>query len=281
MINYEEALKIITDKISSTTKIKTIPLMDSVKHISAEDIYANHSLPSSNVSLKDGYALRDDGKHEVSTGELLEDDVIAVIPFEEEAPKQLEPFLNIKKAGEDIQKGELLLAKGEYINASNITPLTSQGIRKLKVFQRPKVSVLSIGDNLCPIQKKKAAHEIYNSNALTFAARILEIGANIHKVWLAKHNKKEIIECLKELSQKSDFIITTGAMSRNDIMQKLIYESSFEILFHKVQISPSSPSALSLYQNTPILSLPGLPLSSLLGFELLGIPTLKTIKMKI
>lgn len=278
MISYEKALEIITNKISFTSHTRFVPLLDSVKHVSAQDIYAICSLPLTNVSLRDGYALSSHKKYEVSTGDSLDDDIIAVIPFEEDIPENPELYHNIKKAGEDIQQAELLLKRGDYINANNITPLASQGIQKVKVYKRPKVSILSIGDNLCPIQKEKTDNEVYNSNALTFAARILELGASVHKVWQAKNEDEDILKCILELSEKSDFIITTGAMSKNDVMSHLIYDDAFDILFHKVQISPASPSALSIFNNTPVLSLPGLPLSALLGFEILGVPTLKVIK---
>lgn len=278
MISYKKALEIIQKKIPYKSHTKIIPLLDSIKHVSAQDVFAISSLPLTDVSLKDGYALRKDDKYEVSTGDNLQEGTLAVIPFEEELSETFELDYNVKKAGEDIQQGEPLLLKGEYINANNITPLASQGIQKIKVYKRPRVSILSIGNNLCPIQKEKTDFEVYNSNALTFAARILEIGASVHKVWQAKNDKKDILECLDELTQKSDLVITTGAMSKHDAMNTLLSDERFEILFHKVQISPASPSALSVFQQTPLLHLPGLPLSALLGFEALGIPVLKTIK---
>lgn len=278
MISYEQALKIITTQIPSNNTTKFLPIFSSVKHISAQNIHALTSLPLSNLSLKDGFALTPKGSYEVSTGDNLKEGTICVIPFEERIPQELPIGYNIKNAGEDIQQAEMLLRKGEYINAHNITPLASQGIQKVKVYTKPRVSILSIGDNLCPIQKEKDDNEIYNSNALTFASRILEIGANIHKIWLTQNKAERIVECIEELSQYSDLIFTTGAMSHHDAMSKLIYGKRFEILFHKVQLSPASPSALSIYNKTPVLSLPGLPLSSLLGFEALGVPLLKTVK---
>lgn len=278
MISYEEALEIITKHVPTTLETKFVPLFSAVKHIAAQDIHALSSLPLNDVSLKDGYALTKEGRFEVSTGDSLPEGTLAVIPFEEEIPTNIELGYNIKKAGEDIQQAETLLQKGEYINANNITPLASQGIQKIKVYKKPRVSILSIGDNLCPIQKEKDDEEIYNSNALTFASRILEIGASIHKIWLTQNNPQRIKECLEELSVYSDLIFTTGAMSHHDAMSNVLYDKEFKILFHKVQLSPASPSALSFYNKTPVLSLPGLPLSSLLGFEALGIPLLKVIK---
>lgn len=288
-ISYEEALDIINSKISVVSNIKKTPVLDSIKHICAENIYATTSLPKKPISLKDGYALIDDATdtfYEVSTGDELQENTSKVIPFEDavftkQNEIQLEenlPYMyNIKEAGEDIKEGELLMKRGEYIKAYSLTSLVSQGIKSIRVFERAKVSILSIGDNLCPIQKEIKEGEVYNTNAQSLAARVLESGANVQKVWQAKM-KKDILECLKDLAAQSDFIITTGAMSRHDVMSKLIYEHTFNLYFHKVKIAPAGPSALSNFENTPILHLPGLPLSALLGFELLGIPTLKTIK---
>ena len=276
MISYEKAIEIISEKVSFTPKTKMMSVLGSVKHICAEDIYATFSLPATDISLKDGIALCKDTQYEVSTGDPLKEGTTAVIPHEEiQNKKEIYFKQNIKEAEEDIKKGELLVKKDDYITAYSITALASQGIKKIKVYNRLKVSILSIGDNLCPVQKEIQEGEIYNSNALSLAARILEIGASVYKVWQAKNNQKEIIQCMKELSEKSDFIITTGAMSQYDAMSKTIYNDNFSILFHKVQIAPASPTALTIFHQTPILHLTGLPLSSLLGFELLGVPIIK------
>jgi len=262
MINYEEALSIVTNKLSVVSHTKNMALLDSVKHVCAKNIYATTSLPTHPISLKDGFALLENGRYEVSTGEILKNGVFAVVPYEDNTTKTPPYMYNIKDAGEDIKKGELLLSRGELITAYSITSLASQGIKTLKVFKKPKISILSIGDNLCPVQKEIKQGEVYNSNALSLGARILEVGAKVSKVWQVKNDKIAIKEHLDELSKYSDFIITTGAMSRYDAMSQLIYEDCFHILFHKVQIAPASPTAFSVYKNTPVLHLTGLPLSS-------------------
>ncbi|MDA7847960.1 molybdopterin molybdotransferase MoeA [Sulfurospirillum sp.] len=277
MINYEEALSIITNKLSIVSHTRDIPLLDSVKHVCAKNVYAMTSLPTHPIALKDGFAFLDDESYEVSTGDILKYGTLAVVPYEESISNP--PYMyNIKKAGEDIQKNELLISSGELITAYGITSLASQGIKTIKVFKKPKISILSIGDNLCPVQKEIKKGEVYNSNALSLGARILEVGAKVSKVWQVKNDKEAIKEHLDELKKHSDFIITTGAMSRYDAMSQVIYEDEFNILFHKVQIAPASPTAFSVYKETPILHLTGLPLSSLLGFELLGVPAIKIIK---
>ena len=277
MINYEEALSIITNKLSIVSHTIDISLLNSVKHVCAKNIYAITSLPTHPFSLKNGFAFLGDKRYEVSTGDILKDGTFAVVPYEECISNPTYMY-NIKKAGEDIQKDELLLSCGELITAYNITSLASQGINTIKVFKKPKISILSIGDNLCPVQKEIKKGEVYNSNALSLGARILEVGAKIGKVWQVKNDKQAIKKHLCELKKHSDFIITTGAMSRYDAMSQIIYENEFDILFHKVQIAPASPTAFSIYKGIPILHLTGLPLSSLLGFELLGVPAIKIIK---
>jgi molybdopterin molybdotransferase len=277
MINYEEALSIVTNKLSVVSHTKNMALLDSVKHVCAQNIYATTSLPTHPIALKDGFALLKDDSYEVSTGDILKHETIAVVPYEEDLTNP--PYMyNIKEAGEDIKKDELLLSRGELITAYGITSLASQGIKTLKVFTKPKISILSIGDNLCPVQKDIKKGEVYNSNALSLGARILEVGAKVAKVWQVKNDKKDIKEHLRELKKYSDFIITTGAMSKYDAMSQLIYEDEFNILFHKVQIAPASPTAFSVFEDVPILHLTGLPLSSLLGFELLGVPAIRIIK---
>ena len=277
MINYEEALSIITNKLSGPAKTKKMALLDSVKHICAQDIHATTTLPTHAIALKDGYAFLKNKSYEVSTGDILKEGTEFVIPYEEDI-KDAPYMYNIKAKGEDIKENELLLRKGELITAYSITSLASQGIKMLKVYVKPKVGILSIGDNLCPVQKDIKKGEVYNSNALSLGARILETGAKVSKVWQVKNEKAAIKQQLIELKEYSDFIITTGAMSKYDAMSQLIYEDDFNILFHKVQIAPASPTAFSVFKNTPLLHLTGLPLSSLLGFELLGVPSIKIIK---
>jgi len=304
-ISYKNALDIIYSKISIVSIIREIPILDSVKHVCAQDIYAQFALPKYPISLKDGFALLhvDTNKellikekmtkltsgfaYEVSTGDFLIEGTSAVIPIEDInftsegkilTPEVITDKENVKDASEDIKENELLLSRGDYIRAHNITSLVSQGIKSIKVFKRPKVSILSIGDNLCEVEKQAEANEIYNSNALSLAARILEIGVNVSKIEQCRNSKEEIIESLNTLSKESDFIITTGSMSMHDSMSKSLSNDCFDILFHKVKIAPAGPTALSYLNDTPIIHLPGLPLSCMLGFELLAVPILRVIK---
>lgn len=290
-IPYENALQIIAEKISAKTTIFNIPIQNAVKHICAQDVYATSMMPEKPIALKDGYGVSyidsmgnymiDPTKSpELSTGDIIPQGILAVVPFEDNDPGNFKIKIgeNIKEAGEDIVQGELLLAKGEYIYAYNITSLVSQGIKTIDVFERPKISILSVGDNIRSIDEELGDGDVYNTNALSLAARILELGAHIHVTQAIGSDKEIIYKTLENISKNCDFIITTGAMSHKDPMHSLLKSKNFATLFHKVNIAPAGPSALSHFHETPILHLPGLPLSALLGFELLGVPLLRQIK---
>ncbi|MBE0491604.1 MAG: molybdopterin molybdotransferase MoeA [Sulfurospirillum sp.] len=303
-IAYTRALEIITTNIQTNPKPICMPLLSSIKHIAALDIFATVSLPSWDISLKDGYGVRlnDRGKcvvldlqkhfledgitYELSTGDAIKEGTQAVVALEETRklpdgialPKDFEKGQNIKSKAEDIQAGELLLQKGEYIKASHISALASCGINTVMVYKRPTIGILSIGDKLCDIKQALQHDETYNTNALWLASRILEIGAKVYHIEKTKNDSLQIREKLASLHKKCDFIITTGAMSRYDAMQELLYSPEFTLLFHKVKIAPAGASALSIFEKKPLLHLPGLPLSAQLGFELLGAPILRTIR---
>lgn len=299
-ISYQEALQIIQTSIKPLHAKQTLPLLSALHRVSSQDIHANFSLPKYPMSLKEGYgiAFKSHTTHypllqppyplsiplgygvKLSTGSPIPEGINAIIPEEEvlvERENEIQIslhvtlFAHMKKEGEDITQGEVLLKKGERLSAQKITALASQCIQNIHVFKKPTISLLSIGAQLV----KK---EICNSNAMSLAARILELGGKIGDIHLCDDNEDAILKAMDTLMPTSDAIITTGALSRNDSMCSLLEKKTLFPLFHHVSISPARPSALSMLHKKPILHLPGLPLSCTLGFEMLGVPLLRHIQ---
>lgn len=299
-ISYQEALTIIQTTIKPLSQTQTLPLLKTLHRISSTQVHAKFALPKHSMSLKEGYGLAlADTKQTVysfstdtnnvtlgqavrlSTGDpipigintVVADEDVTLLSSQNGIELQSEPFLaqHIKHQGEDISQGEILLHQFEHIGAYKITALSSQGIHRLKVLKKPLVSILSIGESL-------ASGDIANSNAMSLAARIIELGGKIEKILTCDENPETILSHLQSVAKTSDFIITTGALSQNDAMRKLLNQGTLNTLFHYVKISPAKPSALTLFNQTPILHLPGLPLSCMLGFEMLGVAIIRHLQ---
>lgn len=297
-ISYHEALHRIQTHVQPLCDSETLPLLSSLNRISSHDVCAQFSLPRYPMSLKEGYGVsflehaadytllkppypsiipQGYGVH-LSTGgqvPLGVDTIIAHEDAHEDHGKLFIPSVvsheqHIKKEGEDITRGEVLVHAFERITAQKMTALASQGIEYASVLKKPRIGIVSVGSQL-------ASGEIHNSNAITIAARVIEMGGCVEHLKICDEHKTDILNTLEVMSHEVDGIITTGGMSPDDAMCHLVMEKHLSIVFHYVRLAPAKPSALSMFHNKPILHLPGLPLGCLLGFEMLGIPLLKQL----
>ncbi|MBP1681797.1 MAG: moeA1 [Proteobacteria bacterium] len=299
-ISYQEALKIIQTYIEPLHTKQTLPLLKAINRIASSDVFAKFALPKHPMSLKEGYGIAYDPNTtlytllnppypmpiplgygvRLSTGESIPEGADTIIAEEDvllehedriKIPLHVTQAQHIKKEGEDITQGELLLKKFERISAQKITALSAQGISRVKTVQKPVISILSIGSQL-------ASGEIHNSNAMSLAARVVELGGKVGEIVICEENEAKILTLLNLLIQKADCVITTGALSRHDAMRHLLETKTLVPLFHHVRIAPAKPTSLTLFENKPILHLPGLPLGCMLGFEMLGVPLLRQLQ---
>ena len=298
LISYSKALEIIHENIIPLQLAQKTSLLESLHRISSQDIFAKWDMPNESISLKEGYGVHlgastsyhlTNGKNlslipvnhaiALSTGDFIPHGINAVVAKEDSIintdgnlsiPDDIYSGYNIKQKGEDLVCKQRILKQFEPINAHTLAIIASQGLAHIETFCPPKVAILSIGNALISLGMPKQSSMIYNSNAISLAARITELGASIHSIDVCAEEPDLIIEKLSSLAQEADFIITTGGMGTHDAMHESLNHKNLSVLFHYVQISPARPSALSLLNHTPILHLPGLPLSCLLGFEMLG-----------
>lgn len=293
-LSYYEAIQAIQTHTKCLNTCESLPLFDALNRIAAHTITASFELPKSAISLRDGYALSLTNTHHVllkeclmvSTGDALPSYIDAVIATEEalveedylHIPLHVKSGWHIKKQGEDIAHNESLVHPYERLNAYKMTALAAQGILNVSVLRKPKVAILSIGNALTSLGEPLAQNSFYNSNAISLSARCMELGAEIIAIETANEDKNLIMEALERLHTKADLIITTGGLSRGDVIAQLLLEKTLDIIFHEVAITPAKPTSLSRFDQTLVLHLPGLPLGSMLGFELLGAPLLKALQ---
>lgn len=282
-----------------------LPIENSLDRVCAEDIYAKSFLPKFNNSAMDGYALIYEDKDnelkvidtilagdnnnklleknsciKIMTGAKIPENATAIIPKEETIElndnkikilKNIKKFQHIRYIGEDIQKNEILIKKGENVNFSKITLLSSQGISHIKVFKKPKVIVFASGEELKLHYEKIEDYQIYNSNTPTFVARTKELGCQVNFIGQAQDN----VESIKELIQNSldaDLIITSGGVSVGDadFTKESFLQLNFETIINGIDIKPGKPTIFGKINDTFILNLPGNPLAASLIFELFG-----------
>lgn len=280
-LSLSDALAHITSCIVPLQTAETVPLMKAFGRISAEPVLAHFSVPPFPISLRDGKIVPYgalpltslEGLASISTGGRVPENTACIV--ENEALSTCDPASIvpedsfIKAQGEDITKGECLVQKGQKIGPFDITNLASQGMHTLRVIKEARIAYVGIGDELIDVQEAPKTGHIYNSNAYTMAARGEMMGARTATITHTSDTPEAILATLGAL-HNVDAIITSGGMSAQDAMHSLLDSGPLRTLFKGVAMAPAGLTALSFLDTTPVVHLPGLPMSSLLGFEVIG-----------
>ena len=186
---------------------------------------------------------------------------------------------SIRPAGEDVRRGDVILAKGTVIRASEIGVLASLGYARVRVIRRPVVAVLATGDELLEPGEPLKAGLIYDSNSYSVAASVIRYGGVPKMVGIARDNLESMHQRLEE-GLEADMLITSAGVSKGDYdMVKDVLAELGEIAFWSVRMRPAKPLAFGVLRGAggrrvPHLGLPGNPVSALVAFEELGRPAL-------
>ncbi|MDP2683141.1 MAG: molybdopterin molybdotransferase MoeA [Deltaproteobacteria bacterium] len=182
---------------------------------------------------------------------------------------------NIRKAGEDFRKGDIVLTKGISIRPAEIGMLAAVGKPVIYVHQRPKVAVLSTGDELVEIDETPTDGKIRNSNSYAIAAQVKTYGAIPVQLGIARDNKKDLREKL-EFGLTADCIVSSGGVSVGDFdfVKDVLKEMGSEMRFWKVAMKPGKPLAFGVIGGKPAFGLPGNPISSMVAFEQFAMPAI-------
>lgn len=185
-------------------------------------------------------------------------------------------FDNYCFQGEDYAKGSLLLRKGDRITFAEQGILSTAGKTVVKVFRKPKVRLITTGDEVCTSGQPLLPGKIYDSNGMLVSARLRELGIEPDAVCHVADSEETLAAALKEACKEADLVITTGGVSvgKKDILHGALEKLGAEKIFWRVLIQPGTPSIFSVYENTPIISLSGNPLGAMVNLELLVRPAL-------
>ena len=258
----------------------------SPKILSVTGKVAAGSMPRGKV--KRGSAIR------IMTGAPLPQGADAVVPFEDtdevarkESHRDLSQIgvlrgvregMNVRRKGEDIAKGSLVLKKGTVLRPSEIGVIASLGRPAVAVIRRPVVSILATGDELTDIDQPLPAGKIYNSNTYTIAAEVRRYGGIAKILGIGRDSVRSLEQKIDE-GLDSDMLITSGGVSKGDYdVVKDVLAKCGEITLQTVCMKPGKPSAFGMIgkgsRKISHLGLPGNPVSSMVTFEQFARPAI-------
>lgn len=306
-VSVDEAREIILATVNPLGNEK-VSLPEGLGRVLAETVSAPWDVPPLDNSAMDGYAVRaadvagaapgnpvrlrviEDipaGKlpgqpvrqgtaSRIMTGAALPEGADAVVRVEDTegggqavgilAPA--EPGLNVRRAGEDVTAGQKVIEAGTPLTAAALGMLASLGRAAIQVTQRPRVAVLSTGDELVDVDGDRSGGRIIASNTYSLAAQVREAGAIPMTLPLAP-DSPEIIEARFRDAMSADVILSSGGVSVGDFdfIKEVLGRLGSAMKFWRVAMKPGHPLAFGLLGGKPAFGLPGNPVSCMVAFE--------------
>lgn len=189
--------------------------------------------------------------------------------------EEVPPGNNIRPAGEDMHRGQKVLARGSEIGPWEIGILATLGWATVPVVRRPRVAILGTGDEVIEVDEPLRPGKIRNSNSYLLEAAVRKAGAEPHRLGVARDTTESLREKFTE-AVTYDLILTSGGVSVGDFdLVKNIMQEQGQINFWRINMRPGKPVAFGHIGTVPLLGLPGNPVSSAVTFELFGRPVIR------
>lgn len=312
MISYDEALGRVLDSLSSLPAHEVF-LEKAVGLVLASPARAIWDMPSCDNSAMDGFAIA--GKPadlaiglavagasyagrpypgilqpgqavRITTGAALPRGANTVIPLEEAEERNGSIHLtqppqvgqHVRYQGEECRGSDVLVEAGTLLRAGNIALLASAGVDRIRVYRRPRVAVISTGDELVELGQQPGPGQIINSNLHLLRTRLTECGCTPVCIGIGADDPGQL-EQLIDHALDADVIISTGGVSvgEKDHVQATLEKRDFRKIFWKVAIKPGKPVLFGMLEGKPYFGLPGNPAATAATFELFVKPALKRL----
>jgi molybdopterin molybdotransferase len=312
LIDADDAAALVL-KHTPVLGIEKVSLAHCVGRVLAEDLVAPASLPAFPASAVDGYAVRaaDAGKQlrvvgesaagrpfdgkltpgsavRILTGGVLPDGADCVVMVEDveekgdlvTVPTSLKPGVNFHAPGADLRAGERVVVAGQQLGPAEIGLAAALGFPRLPVYRRPRVALMSTGDELVEVGGKPGRGQILDSNRWALLAVLREAGADVKGLGIGPDEpdalRKLVVEALREV----DVLVTSGGVSvgTHDLIKPLL-ESLGNVHVGRVKLKPGKPFTFAtLPEGKVAFGLPGFPVSSLVTFEVFVRPALRKMQ---
>ncbi|MBX2991392.1 MAG: molybdopterin molybdotransferase MoeA [Bacteroidetes bacterium] len=315
MIDFGEALKLVSDNCRRLPLVR-IPVPKSLGYTLAESIRANTPLPRFDASAVDGFAVRSSDLANASrrneaclqltdtlaagdtrivnlkkgttirilTGAQIPAGADTVIMQEHvRVENDLVYFStradtggNIRFAGDEFKKGEVVLESGTLITPPVVALLATLGRKHVRVRRKPRVALIVTGNELQPPGTRLRRGNIHDSNTPGLLAAMRAMGIDSVRTFRTRDNPQQIEQAFKQGVADADIVVSSGGVSvgSSDFVKEVLADLHVRSIFWRIAIKPGKPIFFGKKKSTLIFGLPGNPVAALLGFQLLIKPAL-------
>jgi len=234
-------------------------------------------------ALNPGAAIR------ISTGGMMppQADAVVMVEYTDETDAGLieihrgvSPGQNVIQIGDDIKQGELVFQRGRRLKAHDLGALTGVGIASLAVFKRPRVGLISTGDEIVDADTEPRPGQVRNINQHSLAGLIEECGGDLKDWGVIRDDRGDLSKAIGEALEWGDLVLLSGgsSMGAKDIaLETILSFPNSEFIFHGISIAPGKPTIFARACAKPIMGLPGYPVSALVIFDLFGAPLIRRL----
>ena len=298
LISLKKATQLVDKEKKNLFKISKIKISEALNKVVVEDIKSPINLPSLDCAGLDGFVFNSSHKsklpiskkiitpgkifknhshnyaYRINTGAIIPKNLSNFVSIENSKNDNISLLVSkskisnkdIKRKGEDLKKGKILIRKNEKINFLKLSLLASAGIVTVKIFSSLKIGIVSNGDELVKIGNIKKKEQVYDSNKLQIINFLKKYNISIKDLGILKDNEKKIKNFYKDKIQKYDLIVSSGgsSFSSGDLISHFLNKNT-KIIFKYIRIQPGRPIIFSKYKSKYIFSLPGNPLAVLIN----------------
>jgi len=312
LVDADEAATLVLDH-TRVLEVERVTLEESAGRVLAEDLIAPSALPAFPSSAVDGYAVRSsDAGHtlrvvgesaagrpfagpvapgtaaRVLTGGVVPEGADCVVMVEDvqvdgevvTVPSPLRAGTNYHKVGDDVRAGERVLSAGTQLGAAEIGIAAAIGQAMLPVSRRPRVALMSTGDELVEVGKSPGPGQIPDSNRWALLAALREAGADVTLLGIAPDEPDALRKLVVDALETADVLVTSGGVSvgTHDLVKPLL-ESLGTVHVGRVKLKPGKPFTFATLPGGKLaFGLPGFPVSSLVTFEVFVRPALRKLQ---
>ncbi len=290
----EEAQKKLFDHCRLHVKSENVPVKDSLHKTTAKAVQAKVSSPSYNASAMDGVAVsaslteeatesnpitlkKPDFKY-LNTGNPVEDPYDAVIKIEDLIErdehaitiiKAASPYQHIRPIGEDIVEKTTIVPKHHTIRSVDIAAMMAGGVGDVEILKQPSVAFIPTGDEIVRDPDKLTTGKLLDSNSYYIENALQELGLSPTVHDIVKDDIEALEEVILKAKERYDLVLVgAGSSAGSKDFVKTVVEKNGEVIVHGVAIKPGKPTLIGKIDNTPIIGLPGYPVSTFIAFQL-------------